>query len=128
MRNVTQLLKRQKRVFNQTSKKNGIMSNKNFQKTINTFLTYKKGYTDDFITIDKNGEMISIVKTLVEVFKGNCKNILENLRIKPNYLGDSSIVIHNALFVLQKLIAANRTSYFDSFVKCGVWNLAPAIN
>ena len=30
MRNVTQLLKRQKRVFNQTSKKNGIMSNKNF--------------------------------------------------------------------------------------------------
>ena len=68
MRNVTQLLKRQKRIFNQMSKENGIMSSKNFQKTINTFLTYKKGYTDDFITIDKNGEMISIVKTLVGFF------------------------------------------------------------
>lgn len=68
MRNVTQLLKRQKRIFNQTSKENGIMSNKNFQKTTNTFLTYKEGYTDDFITIDKNGEMISNVKTLVEFF------------------------------------------------------------
>ena len=54
------------------------MSNKTFWSTVNIFLTNKGGISNDFITVEKDGDLISNEKEIVELFNQNYINIVEN--------------------------------------------------
>ena len=53
------------------------MTNKKFWGTITPFLTNKGCISDDFVSIEKDGELISNEKELVEIFNENYINIVE---------------------------------------------------
>ena len=65
------------------------MSNKKFWSTVKPFLTNKGGISNDFITVEKDGDPISNEKEIVELFNQNYINIVENSSgKKPSSLGD----------------------------------------
>ena len=54
------------------------MFNKKFWNTVKPFLTKSGCISNDFISADKDGDLISNEKELVELFNQNCINIVEN--------------------------------------------------
>ena len=65
------------------------MTNKKFWGTVKPFLTNKGCVSDDFISIEKGGELISNEKELVEIFNENYINIVEKSSgKKPSSLGN----------------------------------------
>ena len=65
------------------------MSNKKFWSTVKPFLTNKGGISNDFISVEKDGDLISNEKEIVELFNQNYINIVENSSgKKPSSLGD----------------------------------------
>ena len=67
------------------------MLNKRFWSTVKPFLTNKGCIPNDFVTIEKDGELISIEKELLELFNENYINIFENTSgTKPSSLGNCS--------------------------------------
>ena len=54
------------------------MFNKKFWNTVKPFLTNKGCISNDFISADKDGDLISNEKELVERFNQNCINVVEN--------------------------------------------------
>ena len=65
------------------------MSNKKFWSTVKPFLTNKGGIANDFISVEKDGDLISNEKEIVELFNQNDINIVENSSgKKPSSLGD----------------------------------------
>ena len=49
------------------------MSNKKFWNTVKPFLTKKGCISNDFISVENNGVLISNEKELVELFNQNCE-------------------------------------------------------
>ena len=65
------------------------MSDKKFWSTTKTFWTNKVCISNDFISVEKDGDLISNEKELVELFNQNYINIVENSSgKKPSSLGD----------------------------------------
>ena len=65
------------------------MSNKKFWSTVKPFLTNKGGISNDFISVEKDGDLINNEKEIVELFNQNYINIVENSSgKKPSSLGD----------------------------------------
>ena len=54
------------------------MSNKKFWSTVKPFLTNKGGISNDFISVEKDGDLISNEKEIVKLFNQNYMNIVEN--------------------------------------------------
>ena len=83
------MTKKAKKIFFKEATKDGIMSNKKFWSTVKPFLTNKGGISNDFITVEKDGDLISNEKEIVELFNQNYINIVENSSgKKPSSLGD----------------------------------------
>ena len=83
------LTKKAKKIYFKEATKNGIMTNKKFWGTVKPFLTNKGCISDDFISIEKDGELISNEKELVEIFNENYINIVEKSSgKKPSSLGN----------------------------------------
>ena len=65
------------------------MSNKKFRSTVKPFLTNKVGILNDFISVEKDGDLTSNEKEIVELFNQNHINIVKNSSGKrPSSLGD----------------------------------------
>ena len=65
------------------------LSNETFWSTVKPFLTNKGCISNDFISVEKDGDLISTEKELSEPFKQNYINIKENSSgKKPSSLGD----------------------------------------
>ena len=65
------------------------VSNKKFWSTVKPFLTNKWGISDDFISVEKDGDLISNKKETVELYNQSYINIVENSSgKKPSSLGD----------------------------------------
>ena len=85
------LTRKTKKNFFREATKDGIMSNKRFWSTVKPFLTNKGYISNDFISIAKDGELISNEKELVELYNENYINIVENTSgTKPSSLGNCS--------------------------------------
>ena len=85
------LTRKAKKNFFWEATKDGIIPNKRFWSTVKLFLTNKGCISNDFISIEKNGELISNEKGLVESFNENYINIVENtFGTKPSSLGNFS--------------------------------------
>ena len=85
------LTRKAKKNFFREATKDGIMSNKRFWSTVKPFLTNKGCISNDFISIEKDDELISNEKELVELFHENYINIVENTSVtKPSSLGNCS--------------------------------------
>ena len=85
------LTRKAKKNFFREATKDGIMSNKKFWSTVKPFLTNKGCISNDFISIEKDGELISNEKELVELFNENYINIVKNTSgTKPSSLGNCS--------------------------------------
>ena len=83
------LTKKAKEIYFKEATKNGIMTNKNFWGTVKPFLTNKGCISDDFISIEKDGQLISNEKELVEIFNENYINTVEKSSgRKPSSLGN----------------------------------------
>ena len=83
------LTKRAKKIFFKGATKDGIMSNEKFWSTVKPFLTNKGGISNDFISVEEDGDLTSNEKELVELFNQNYINIVENSSgKKPSSLGD----------------------------------------
>ena len=83
------LTKKAKKIFFKEATKDGIMSNKKFWSTVKPFLTNKDGISNDFISVEKDGDLISNEKERVELFNQNYINIVKNSSgKKPSSLGD----------------------------------------
>ena len=66
-----------------------IMSKKMFWSTVKPFLTNKAGISNYFTSVEKNGDLISNKKEIVELFNQNYINIVGNSsEKKPSSLGD----------------------------------------
>ena len=72
------LTKKAKKIYFKEATKNGIMTNKMFWGTVKSFLTNKGCTSHDFISIEKDGELISNEKELVEILNENYINVVEN--------------------------------------------------
>ena len=72
------LTKKAKKIFFKEATKDGIMSNKKFWSTVKPFLTNKGGISNDFISVEKDGDLISNEKEIVKLFNQNYMNIVEN--------------------------------------------------
>ena len=72
------LTKKAKKIFFKEAEKDGIISNKKFWGTVKPFLTSKGCISNDFISVEKDGDLISNEKELVELFNQNYINIVEN--------------------------------------------------
>ena len=59
--------KKAKKVFLKEATKDGIMSNKKFWSTVKPFFTKKECISNDFINVEKDGDLISNEKELVEL-------------------------------------------------------------
>ena len=70
--------KKGKKIFFNKATKDGIMSNKKFWSTANPFLTNKGCTSNDVISVEKDGDLISNEKELVELFIQKYMNIVEN--------------------------------------------------
>ena len=86
--NCNSLTKKAKKIFFKEAKKDGIMSNKKFWSTAKTFLTNKGRISNDFINVEKDGDLISNKKEMVELFYQNYTNIVENSSGKKPSLSD----------------------------------------
>ena len=84
-------------IIDQKSKENifkeatrdGIMSNKKFWSTAKPFLTNKGGISNDFISVEKDGDLISDEKEIVELFNQNyIKVVVNSSGKKPSSLRD----------------------------------------
>ena len=76
------------------------MSNKKFWSTVKPFLTNKGCISNDFVSLEKDGDLICNEKELVEFFNQNYLNIVENSSgKKPSTLGDCLNVFQNKLTV-----------------------------
>ena len=62
------LTKKAKKIFFKEATKDGIMSNKKFWSTVKPFLTNKDCISNDFISAEKDDDLISNEKELVELF------------------------------------------------------------
>ena len=71
------LTKKAKKIYFKEATKNGIMTNKKFWGTVKPFFSNKGCISDDFISIEKDSELISSEKELVEIFNENYINIVE---------------------------------------------------
>ena len=60
-----------KKIFFKEATKDAIMSNKKLWSTIKSFLTNKCCISNDFISVEKDGDLISNEKELVELFNQN---------------------------------------------------------
>ena len=76
--NYNSLTKKAEKIFFKEATKDGIVSNKKFWSTVKPFLTNKEGISNDFISVEKDGDLISNEKEIVKVFNQNYKNIVEN--------------------------------------------------
>ena len=70
------------------------MSNKKFWSTVKSFSTNKGCISNDFISVEKDGDLISNEKELVEIFNQKYINIVKNSSEKitsslENYLNAS---------------------------------------
>ena len=84
--------------------KDEIMSNEKFQSTVKPFLTNKGCISNDFISVEKDGDLISNEKELVELFNQNHINIIENSSgKKPSSLGDCLNVSQDELTVKENI-------------------------
>ena len=69
-----------------------------FWSAVKLFLTNKGCISNKFISVEKDGDLISNKKEPVELFNQNCINIVENSSgKKPLSLGDSLSTSHNEL-------------------------------
>ena len=94
------LTKKAKKIFFKEASKDEIMSNKKFWSTVKPFLTNKGHITNDFISVDKDSDLMSNEKKLVERFSQNYINIAESFSgKKPSSLGDCLNVSQNELTV-----------------------------
>ena len=76
------------------------MSNKKFWSPFKLFLTNKGGISNDLVSVEKDGDLISNEKETVELFNQNYINIVENSSgKKPSSLGDSSNASRDELAV-----------------------------
>ena len=83
------LTKKAKKIFFKEATKDGIMSNKKFWSTVKPFLTNKGCISNDFISVQKDGDLISNEKELVELCNQNYINTVENSSgKKPSSRGD----------------------------------------
>ena len=83
------LTKKAKKIFFKETTKDEIMSNKKFWSTVKHFLTFKGRISND-LSGEKDGDLISNKKEIVELFNQNYINIVENSSgKKPLSLGDS---------------------------------------
>ena len=83
------LTKKAKKILFKEATQDGIMSNKKFWSTVKPFLTNKGCISNDFISVEKDGDLISNDKELVELFNQNYIKIVENSSgKKPSSLGD----------------------------------------
>ena len=62
------MTKKAKKIFFKEAAKDGIMSNKKFRSTVKPFLTNKVGIVNDFISVEKDGDLASNEKEIVEFF------------------------------------------------------------
>ena len=62
------LIKKVKKIFFKKATKDGIMSNKTFWSTAKPFLTNKGCTSNDVITVERDGDLISNEKELVNLF------------------------------------------------------------
>ena len=76
--NYNSLTKKAEKIFFKEATKDGIMSNKKFWSTVKPFLTNKDGISNDFISVEKDGDLISNEKEIVRLFNQNYINIVEN--------------------------------------------------
>ena len=110
------LTKKAKKIYFKEATKNGIMTNKKFWGAFKPFLTNKGCISDDFISIEKDGELISNEKELVEIFNENYINIVEKSSgKKPSSLGNCLNVHLYYRFTLYLIV----TSYLNF---SGFWN------
>ena len=72
------MTKKAKKIFFKEAAKDGIMSNKKFRSTVKPFLTNKVGIVNDFISAEKDGDLASNEKEIVELFNQNYINIVED--------------------------------------------------
>ena len=94
------LTKKAKKIFFKEATKDGIMSNKKFWSTVKPFVTNERYTSNDFISLEKDGGLISNEKELVERFKQNYIDLVENSsRKKPLSLGDCSDASQDELTV-----------------------------
>ena len=77
------LCKKAKRAYFKESTKQGILTNKEFWKTIKPFLTNKGYFSNDFITIKDGNGFVSDEKELVEMFNNHYINIVEKTSGTP---------------------------------------------
>ena len=84
------LTKKTKKIFFKEATEDGIMSNKKFWSTVKPFFTNKGCISNNFVSVEKDGDPISNEEELVELFNQNYINIAENFSgKKPSSLGDS---------------------------------------
>ena len=82
------LTREAKRKFFKEATKSGMMSNRTFWKTTKPFLTNKGCMTNDFINIEKDGDILRDEKVFVELFNGNYISIVEiSSGNKPSSIG-----------------------------------------
>ena len=72
------MTRKAKKNFFREATKDGIMPYKRFWSTVKPFLTNKGCISNDFISIEKDGELIGNEKELVQLFNENYINIVEN--------------------------------------------------
>ena len=65
------LTKKAKKIFFKEATKDGIMSNKKFWSTAKPFITNKGCISNDFISVEKDGDLMSNEKETVELFNQN---------------------------------------------------------
>ena len=72
------LTKKAKKIFFKEAPKDGLLSNKKFWSTVKPFLSNRGCISNDFISIEKDGDLIRNEKELVELFNQNYINIVKN--------------------------------------------------
>ena len=83
------MTKKTKKIFFKEATKYGIMSNKRSWSTVKLFLTNKGSILNDVINVEKDDDLKSNEKELVELFNQNYINIVENSSGKKrSSLGD----------------------------------------
>ena len=76
--------KKAKKIYFKEATKDEIMSNKTFWSTVKPFLTNKGCISNNFISVEKDGDLISNEKKLLKLFNHNYINIVENFTGKKS--------------------------------------------
>ena len=99
------LTKKAKKIFFKEATKDGIMSNKKFWSTVKLFLTNKGGISNDFISVEKDGDLISDEKEIVELFNQRyISTVVNSSGKKPSSLRDCLNASQNELTVKKIII------------------------